>query len=347
MRTGLPPFYCPIAPALHPRVEWIRHRALAWADSIGLYRTPGDRARGVATHSAELACRVLPAGRDDLVWLFSAWNYWSFALSDGRDDITKPRSAADIADFTVRIFRALDEPGYRRPDATPLESALADLIDRTRDVATAVQFRRLAEGVRDWLLALTWQTTHTERGSVPTLDDFAAMRTATRGTRLFAAWIEIGSGVTLPGEQRWAASVRALTTAAGFIVSCDNDIVGHVTGNRVPGQNIVDLLAARHDRPVREALTAAKAIRDSAMIRFLGLRNGLARNAGSDLHGYLRGLNHYLRGSLDWMDTAPRYTGARDRPSPRSRLGLVITGIPPGKDTGPPDIPAVKWWWRL
>ncbi|HKS46539.1 MAG TPA: hypothetical protein VJT49_15785 [Amycolatopsis sp.] len=352
MTAELPPFYCPIRRAVHPEAARIEQRAIAWTDEIGLYRDEVERAWGIATRSAELACRVLPTGPEDTVWLFSAWNYWSFALSDWQDGERERASAAGVTDFTVRVIRALEEPAYRPPAGNRLTAALAELIARTRAGTTAAQFRRLTEGLRDWLLAQSWHVANSERRIMPELDDFAAIRPLAKGARLFAAWLEIGNGLEIPGGRRWAPDVHALTSAAGFVVSCDNDLVGYAAGQarEIPEQNLVNVLIHQRHCSFQHAVAEAVAIRDRVLTRFLSLRNRITTIGTPELRRYAESLNRYVRGTLDWMSSAPRYASPRthnDLPLPSTNLDLKITGRPAGESTEPPDIPSIEWWWKL
>jgi hypothetical protein len=343
-------FYCPIEPALHPRAASIEQRAIDWMDQTGLYRDERERAWGIATHAAELACRVLPTCPEDKAWLFGAWNYWSFALGDRLEDEREP-SARSVADFTVHLLRTLEEPGYRPPGSRCGE-ALADLVDRTRGSTTTVQFRRLADGARDWLLAASWRAANAARHASPALDDFAAMVPSLAAVRFFAAWLEIAEGTEVPAKTRWASGVQALTSAAGFVVGCDNDLAGYLAGQAGAsrGQNMLAVLMAHRHCSAAEAMTETISIRDRVMTRFLGLRNRLAKGATPGLRRYLKGLGHYVRGCLDWMNTAPRYGGPHRPqvlPMPGAGLNLAVSRFPADLATEPPGIAPIDRWWRL
>lgn len=350
MIAPLPAFYCPIEPAVHPRAASIERRAIDWMDQTGLYRDKRERAWGVATRSAELACRVLPTCPEDKAWLFGAWNYWSFALTDRIEDEREP-SARGIADFTVHVLRVLEEPGYR-PPRNRCGEALADLAARTRACTTAVQFHRLADGVRDWLLAASWRAANAARRTIPPLDDFAAMLPSLAAARLFAAWLEIAEGTEVPAKSRWSSAVQALTSAAGFVVGCDNALVGHLTGHADagPGPDMVTVLMTHRQCSAAAAVTGTISARDRVLTRFLGLRNRLAKGATPGLRRYLKGLGHYVRGCLDWMNTAPRYATPGRRPVlpvTGASLNLVISRFPAELTTEPTGIASIDRWWRL
>ncbi len=347
----LPPFYCPIAPALHPRRDELERRAIDWLDGTGIFRDATDRAWNIATHSADFSCRMIPHGSDEPLLLFIEWNHWAFAL----DDLWHDTGAADIntahiVDLNARISRCLEAPGSAMLGSSPFDIALEDLAARTRARATPVQLRRVAEGLRDWLFGASWQVSNIERRVMPTLSDYVALRPSINGTRFSLAWSEIANGFEVPDADLAAAPVQALTEAAGFVVSCDNDLFSYAKedDHETTDQNIVNVLAHHNGTSHEQALTEALAIRDRAMTLFLTLRERIARDAGPDLTRYLEALGHYIAGCIRWMNAAPRYASPRNRydlPVPGATYGITWRETPSDPATGPLPIPSAAWWW--
>ncbi|MGK5640900.1 terpene synthase family protein [Streptomyces sp. URMC 126] len=347
----LPPFYCPIPDAVHPRRDVLEKRAVAWLDATGIFRDATDRAWSIATHSTDFSCRMIPHGRDEPLLLFIEWNHWAFAL----DDIWHDTGAADvntahIVDLNARISRCLEAPGSAMLGDSPFDAALEDLAARTRAVATPVQLRRVAEGMRDWLFGASWQVSNIERRVMPTLSDYVALRPSINGTRFSLAWSEIANGFEVPAAELASPPVQALTEAAGFVVSCDNDLFSYAKedDHETTDQNIVNVLVHHNGTSADRALTEALAIRDRAMTLFLRLRDRIARDAGPDLRRYLEALGHYIAGCIRWMNAAPRYASPRNRyelPVPGATYGITWRDTPSDPETGPLPIPAAAWWW--
>ncbi|MET9648208.1 hypothetical protein ACFZB6_09640 [Streptomyces syringium] len=347
----LPPFYCPIDAAIHPRADQLEERAIAWLDAMGIFRDGTERAWSIATHSTDFSCRMIPYGKDEPLLLFIEWNHWAFALDDfwhdtGSADIRTSR----IVDLNARISRCLEAPGSAMLGSTPFAAALEDLASRTRALATPVQLRRVAEGMRDWLFGAAWQVSNVERGIMPTLSDYVALRPSINGTRFSLAWSEIASGIEIPDGELYSAPVQALTDAAGFIVSCDNDLFSYAKedNQETTDQNIVNVLAHQDGSPPDKALGEALAIRDRAMTLFLDLRDQIARDADPELRRYLEALGHYIAGCIRWMNAAPRYASPRNRhelPVPGATYGITWRDTPSDPGTGPLPIASAAWWW--
>lgn len=350
----LPPFYCPIESdlPLHPAAEKLERRAVEWVDEFGLYPDDTERAWGLATHSAEFSCRIIPHGAEEPLLLFIEWNYWANAVDDWHDEGSNITRTAAIADHSARLIRSLEAPGSAMLPPGPLTAALENLVSRTREMLTPFQLRRFADGTRDWLFGAGWQTANEERGIMPTLNDFATMTVSTNGTRFTLAFCDIANDIRLPAEQLYSPKVQALTDVAGFIVSSDNDLFSYAKEDHHarPEQNLVNVVAHHSGRTPREALPDALAIRDRAMTLFLRLRDELAREADPELARYLHSLEHYLSGCLVWQNAAPRYTSPRNRhplPVPGTSYGITYRDTPrEDSHEPPPGIPSIAWWWE-
>ncbi|MFI1972400.1 terpene synthase family protein [Streptomyces cinnamoneus] len=347
----LPPFYCPIEPAIHPRAAELERRAVSWLDSTGLFRDEKDRAWSIATHSTDFSCRMIPYGRDEPLLLFIQWNHWAFAL----DDICHDTGSADIrtagiVDLNARISRCLEAPGSAMLGSTPFDATLEDLAARTRAMTTPTQLRRVTEGMRDWLFGAAWQVSNIERRVMPTLSDYVALRPSVNGTRFSLSWSEIAGGIEVPDGELYSAPVQALTEAAGFIVSCDNDLFSYAKedSQETTDQNIVNVLIHHDGSSPAQALGDAVAIRDRVMTLFLELRDQIARDAGAELRRYLQALGHYIAGCIRWMNEAPRYASPRNRhdlPVPGATYGITWRDTPSDPGTGPLPIASAAWWW--
>jgi hypothetical protein len=348
----LPSFYCPIEPAIHPRADQLERHAIAWLDDANLFHDEKDRAWSIATHSADFSCRVIPCGDEEPLLVFILWNHWAFALDDQWHDTGSAAiRTSTIVDLNARISRCLEAPGSAMLGNDPFAAALADLVARTRAITTPAQLHRVAEGLRDWLLGAAWQVSNVERGIMPTLSDYVSMRPSINGTRFSLAWSQLANRIELPAEEEHSASVQALTDAAGFIVSCDNDLFSYAKedDHETLDQNIINLLAHHNNCPPRQALADALAVRDRTMTLFLRLREQVASNASPELGRYLDALGHYISGCIRWMNAAPRYASPRNRyelPVPGATWNVTFSDQPADVSSDPLPVPAAAWWWE-
>ncbi|MFD8992985.1 hypothetical protein ACFVZ4_33695 [Streptomyces goshikiensis] len=349
----LPPFYCPFERELiHPKAAELEERAVAWIDSFGLYPNATERAWGLATRSAEFTSRIIPYGDVEPMLLFTQWNYWAFATDDWQDsDHSLAARTAAVADHGARLVRTVETPGAGLLPPGPHTDALEDLVARTRAVLTPFQLRRFTEGIRDWVFGAACQTANAERGGMPGLNDFAAMRMAANGTRFTLTWCDVANGIDVPADVLYSAPVQALTDAAGFIVSCDNDLFSYNKDDHQEPweQNLLNVLASRDGCTPAEALPAAFALRDRAMTLFVRLREQLGRGAGEQLGRYLVQLEQWIAGDTEYHNRAPRYASPRNRnalPAAEASFDIVWSDTPSDPSVEPLPIPALAWWWQ-
>ncbi|MFD1832275.1 terpene synthase family protein [Streptomyces desertarenae] len=349
--VDLPPFYCPIEPAVHPRVDEVERRAVEWIDRFGFCGTGAERARVLGSNSAEFYARFAPEADLERLWITACWVYWGFAIDDARCD--EGALSADPAAFSAmagRVQRALELPGPRDFD-DPYAAAVHDLGERFRACATPVQVRRFQQAHRAWLAGVQWQVGNRARGHMPTLDDYLTMRLHSAGGEPTYAMLEIANDAEVPAREMDSPAVCALTEMAILVAALDNDrhSFAREVGRRQAEQNVFAVLMRQDGSPLAQAMEDAVALRDRVLCRFLDLRDRVLPRASRELHRYLTDLGHGIRGNIDWGSRAPRYLGPQSagaEPGGKASPGRAAWSdrpLNPGEATAPPSI---AWWWE-
>ncbi|WP_207957861.1 terpene synthase family protein [Streptomyces sp. YIM 98790] len=340
----LPPIWCPLAGARHPRVEEIERRAVAWIDEQQVYQDESERRMVLASSSADFYARFAPYADEDGVLMAAMWVYWAFLFDDTRCD-HGPLSAdpGRFAQLAGRVQRALEAPtaDSRGERFIP---PLQDLARRMRASRSPVQVARFAHAHRAWLSGVVWQIGNRARGHMPDLDEYLAMRRLTAGGEPTYGLMEIATGTEAPDREFHRPAVRALSEMAMTVAALDNDrhslraelLAGHTD------QNIYTVLMRHRDLAPADAVQAAVRVRDRIMARFLRLLPSALAGAGTDLRTYLEGLCHGLRGNAEWGLRTPRYStappGAEEEP-------LEWATSPADDDPAPLPAPSMAWWW--
>ncbi|MEU6894615.1 hypothetical protein ABZ934_22930 [Streptomyces sp. NPDC046557] len=350
--SRLPAFYCPLERDLvHPEAKEVEARAVEWVDSFGLYSDAVERAWGLATHSADFTCRIIPEGKVEALLLFAEWNYWANAVDDWQDSGSDDVGTGPVVEHGVRLLRTIENPGASLLPDGPMTRALVDLVTRTHAMLSPFELRRFTEGTRDWLLGAAWRAARAEAGGMPGVNDFAAMGPLANGTRFSLTWSDVARGDRLPAEVLYSPALTALTDAAGFIVSADNDLFSYDKDDHLEPLevNLVNVLAHREGCSPAEAVPLAVALRDRVMVLFTTLRERLREGAGPELRRHLAALDHYVAGCIAWQSRAPRYASPRNRcqlPLPDAGFALRYADGPSVVGGEPPDLPALAPWWR-
>ncbi|WP_327739291.1 hypothetical protein OG749_41255 [Streptomyces nojiriensis] len=350
--TRLPSFYCPLERDLvHPEAKRVEDLAVEWLDAFGVYPDPVERAWGLATRSADFSCRIIPDGDVDALLLFTQWNYWANAVDDWQDSGSDEVGTGAVVEHGVRLLRTIEDPGAAVLPDGPMTRALLDLVRRTHAMLTPYELRRFVEGTRDWLLGAAWRAARAETGIMPGLNDFVAMGPLANGTRFSLTWSDVARGDRLPAEVLCSRVLTALTDAAGFVVSADNDLFSYDKDDHLEPRevNLVNVLAHQENCSPAEAVPLAVALRDRVLVLFMTLRARAEAGANAELRRHLAALGHYVAGSIAWQSRSPRYASPRNRhelPLPDARFAIRFAEAPSFAGTEPPDVPALASWWQ-
>jgi hypothetical protein len=346
----LPSFYCPIESLIHPRMDQLEQRAIAWADKFNLYSDETERAWGIATHAADFSCRLNPFGNEELILLFIEWNYWAFAIDDlPNTNLLGAAKSLRIVDAYCRILHSLSAPGSINTSSLPFKDAFDDLVMRTRAKFTPFQFQRLISATYDWLFNAVWESSNADRGVIPTLNDCVATQHSVNGTRFSTTFTEVANQIEIPTDILFSSPVQAIIDLAGFVVSCDNDFFSYIKDQASHEQNIINIVAHHKHCSLKEAISDVLYIRDHAMTLFLRLRERIIENASSEMCRYLESLGHYISGCIQWQNNAPRYVSPRNRydlPIEGMSFNVTLRNAPIEGSADRLKFPAMTWWRR-
>ncbi|MFD0315534.1 terpene synthase family protein [Streptomyces flavalbus] len=344
----LPPIFCPLETALHPRVRSVERRAEEWIHGIGMCGSEREAAWVVATHSAHFMAWFAPHAEDDDRLLATAlWVYWGFGFDDARCD-TGPLSGrpAQFNALACRVQRAYDAPSAVSDD--PYVIANQDIARRFRSFAGPTQVDRFGHAQRAWLAGVAWQIGNQSAGVMPGLDDYLAMRLLSSGGEPTYALLELANGLEVPDREMHRPAVRALTEMAIMVAALDNDRHSLVK-ELAPGhadQNIHTVLMAEHSVPLQDAVHLATGLRDRVLLRFLDLYDQVRPTASADLRCYLQGLRYGMRGNNEWGLRVPRYLSRGHWPDVMELSELTYAEEPSDTRPGPVEgAPGIAWWW--
>ncbi|POX45098.1 hypothetical protein C3489_35015 [Streptomyces sp. Ru71] len=343
----LPPLFCPLESAVHPRVRQVEKRAVEWIEGSGMCASEREKAWVVATHSADFMARFAPVADEDRLLATALWVYWGFAFDDARCDSgplsTRPAQFNALAGQVQRACetdRAEPDDRYAR--------ALQDIMRRFRSLTPPTQVARFVHAHRAWLSGVAWQIGNQAVGRMPGLDEFLAMRLLSAGGHPTFALLEPATGAYVPDREMHRPAVQALTEMAIMVASLDNDrhSLHKELSRGQTDQNIYTVLMAERALPLQQAVHEASALRDRVLLRFLRLHDRVRPTAGPELATYLQGLRHGMRGNNEWGLRVPRYLSLGHWPDEREDLLVTFAEEPSDSRPGPVEgAPCIAWWW--
>lgn len=313
-RRSSPALGVPFAPAIHPEVERVQARSLAWARALGLVPEGPALDRLRRSRIAWLVARAYPRGELRRLQIAADWTTL-FCLLD--DAIERLPGAAAVADELAALAARL-EPGARKPGASPMLRAMSDLRERLL-AEGAAHLRRFQARIRELFAAFIAEAAERCAGRVPDLDGYVPMREVTVGLHVEFVIGELIAEVGLSAVARRHPLRVALARAASNLVGWANDIHTHekeIQQGEV--HNLVFVLARAGDLGLAEALRRAVELHDREVEHFVLLVQGVEREEIADadreaLRRYAAMMTAWVRGHLDWGRETGRYVADRSR----------------------------------
>ena len=174
-------------------------------------------------------------------------------------------------------------------------------------------FGRFSRSQADYLFKGSLPATHyLARHQVPEIRAYLSMRLFDSGMYPCLDLIEIALGVFLPEEVVAHQAIQTLRELCVACVAFTNDLFSYekervTIGNPI---NLVHCLMTHRGLPLREAVAETVALTEACVAEFQLQQHRLPQwGPALDPHvaGYVQGMWHWMRGSLDWSRQTGRY----------------------------------------
>ncbi|RCG30648.1 hypothetical protein DQ384_15320 [Sphaerisporangium album] len=300
----------PFPSLISPYAAQVDQETFSWLRASRMIVDHAELERYREAAYGHLGARTYPYAPYDALRLVTDWCVWLFAFDDAFCE--SDRRAAEIARALPQLLAVLDDSETGTPVEDPFARAMRDIVGRVGAAGDADQLDRWRTVTKDYLFAQVWEAANREDAVVPTYGDYVFMRRRTGAMLTVFALVDVATGHALtPGEWRHP-SVRAITECANDVVVWDNDLLSYAKERDGvnAGNNLVSVLARDGDRSVQNAMDQIGRMRDQAVARMLSLRAELAGQGSEAVTAYVRGLEHWVSGSVAYSLTSTRYTRA-------------------------------------
>ncbi|MCH0542980.1 germacradienol/geosmin synthase [Streptomyces sp. MUM 203J] len=327
----LPHIEMPFELTLNPHLEGARERCVEWSHTMGILRAqPGQPGSGVWDErrlreiDLPLCAAGLHPGADaDALDLTSQWLAWGTYGDDLYPVVygaVRDLAGARAQNGRLRLFMPLDAAAGAAPEpGNALERGLADLWRRTAGPMNERDRKAFRDSVDVMIASWEWELANQAQNRIPDPVDYIEMRRATFGSDMTMALGRIGRGNKVPPEIWRSGPVRALENAAVDFATLMNDLFsyqkeiefeGEVHNCALVAQNFFDV-----DYPTAAEITAA--LMNSRMRQFQHVAAhefpvmyddfGLDGQTREILDGYVRELQNWMAGILNWHHGCERY----------------------------------------
>ena len=314
-----PPLYCPATVRIDEDLaEEVNQRLVSWAEKTGIYATQIDKFRD--TGFGRLAMLTHPDSDDpDMLLVAAQMNAAWWAADDYyADETSLGATPTELPPRLALVMSAMDPPppagDYTRqleevlradPVLVALNSATAHL---TRH-ATPAQVMRACHATSQmyvsWAAYAAWRYLQTPP---PVWRYLAARQHDSFYTSM--TLIDVVGGYELPANLFDEPRFHRALMQAGMASVIVNDLhsVAREAADELPDSNLVLLIAAEDNCPVREATERAVGLHNDFVREFEASQRQLAAIPSIELQRFLRGAQAWMAGSLEWHNTSSRYS---------------------------------------
>jgi len=327
--TRLPDFYMPYKARVNPNLARAKRYCVEWCREMDYYLpvpfVPGGAiwtAEKVEAYDfAECSARLEPDCDGPALELASAWLCWGTYGDDLYPLLftsSRNLAAAKLQSDRLRLFMPLD-CGAMPPPMNPLERSTADLWLRTATPMTMADRENFRLGNEKMIDSWLWELLNQAQHRVPDPVDYVEMRRATFGSDLTMNLARITRGRDLPRAVFESRALQALELSAQDYATFLNDIFSYQKEIEFEGEvhNIVLVLQKFLDIGREEAVQAANNLMTSRMQQFqhvlaediplLVKELALSGEAQASLDTYIRSLQDWMAGILEWHRISRRY----------------------------------------
>ncbi|WP_433240964.1 4-epi-cubebol synthase [Streptosporangium sp. CA-135522] len=298
---------------MNPYVEQVNTETLKWLVESGMLDDAEAVERYRQAKYGWLSARTYPYAEHHTLRLVTDWCVWLFAFDDAFCE--SDRRAAEIARALPQFYAVLEdlEEGQELDDA--FARSLLEIKGRIASYGDPDQLDRWRGVTKDYLFAQVWEAANREDEVVPPLEDYLFMRRRTGAMLTVFALIDVASGRRLTSDEWRHPAVRAITESANDVVVWDNDLISYAKesdgGNA--RNNLVNVLARHRHYSRQQAMEEIGEMRNRAIADMVAVRPSLEALGSEAVLAYVRGLEFWISGSVDYSLTSSRYTVAGQR----------------------------------
>jgi hypothetical protein len=299
----------PFSVRLNPAARSVQDCSLSWAEKYGI--AAGDRLSWIRrSEIARLTALTNPFATAQALRLINDWYVWLYAFDDGVcDESALGSEPAQLSRLAIELNLTLDTG---EEAGGPFGAALGDLAGR---ISGADPDSSWPQSVRDYLAGQVWECAYKAAELVPDLRAYTRLREFSSACASVFTLLGIANGRPLPPRLLDRTGVAELARCANHIIGWDNDLYSYPKekGDHDALANIVTVLRRQHRCSMEGAVERVLEIREAELRRFLAVERRVSRlGPDADTAIFVRGLKHWISGSLEFHRTSPRFrSGAR------------------------------------
>ncbi|WP_127356254.1 terpene synthase family protein [Actinacidiphila soli] len=315
----------PYPARLNPHLEEARAHSREWARGMGMLEGSGIwEEKDLDSHDYALLCSCTHPDCDGpALSLVTDWYVWVFFFDDHFLELfkrTQDREGGKAYLDRLPAFMPRDLEAAGIPEATnPVEAGLADLWARTVPSMSMEWRERFIESTENLLNESLWELSNMNAHRIPNPVEYIEMRRKVGGAPWSAGLVEYAVGAEVPDVIAASRPMRVLRDAFSDGVHLCNDLFSYQREVENEGENSNGVLVLETflDCTTQQAAEAVNDLRTSRLQQFentaltelppLFVETGLDPLSCADVLAYVKGLQDWQSGGLEWHMRSSRY----------------------------------------
>ena len=322
-RSAVSPFvvrslFCPCPTRIDEALgQEVNERLMAWIPSVGIFAGKHEKLRASDFGRYAMLCH---ADTDDPDRLLLAAQCFAalFAVDDHYcDDLSlggRPEKVAEMLSFAITAIDPVylpapfDEELSQQQTCDPVIRGLLSYMKRVGQFSTPSQVARVRQITIAMFVTMAAEAPWRIYGTQPTIAEYLASR------QVNSFWpcqvlIDVIGGYEVPANLYSHPQIHRISALAALATTLVNDLYSAYKEHlKETGDfKLPYLLAARHHCSLQEAIDKAADIHDAVMQEYSTLEKQLLNNAAPLTKRYLKGLNTWVAGNLEWHKHSARY----------------------------------------
>lgn len=302
--------YCPFDFKLNAHFDALTRHTEVWLLEAGLFRDRSSYQQFHRMNLPWLVSAIYPECDAEHLELASDWIIISTIWDDICAQVDVRTHRDELERHTEKIVRVLHGQDDARSSDLPYVRTLSALRDRTRPLASARLYRRLARDFDAFLRGCAMELLHTSAGIVLDIESHMQLRRDTGVTYPMMALIELVYQIELPPELLVHPHLDTMMRMVCNQVNTINDLFSLYAEIRDNDSHNMVLVRHRQGLPLATAVRQTVDYCNACIKVFMHAEAGLP-SFGDALDAavgrYVTGLRSFLSGHLRWYTQTERY----------------------------------------
>ncbi|KAF8528719.1 isoprenoid synthase domain-containing protein, partial [Gautieria morchelliformis] len=327
--------HCPFPAAYHKNGDAIATVSEKWVENGCRVFTAAMRRHIAGLGAGQLAAYCYNQCSDERFRIICDFMLVLFLLDDLSDDLMT-KDTEILADV---VMNAMNFPESYRPTQTrgkeqPQLESDASILTRdywTRcipDAGPEVQARCI-ENVELYLVAVHEQARHRDTNEIPTTEAYIDLRRLSSGCKPLFDLLEFSLDMQLPDYVIENPLMKTMKDCVNDFVAFSNDIFSYnVEQSRGDMHNLVAIIMNNDNLDLQGAMDRAGDMCRAALDKYIETKAkfpSYGAEIDSQVAAFLRGLESWISGSLEWSFVTPRYFGNKRHEVKKTRWVKLLS----------------------